>query len=233
MNEWVRTGGTISDEELADRWSEVELESRPAEDVEWDEDVAGMREYETIATLDGEDVARMRYLTHYDPASVPGSGTSRETQAELDELTCSRADATGKPVVVAGFSESGKAMVSDVEFRDGRPELVPVGTVPITASRPPKVVQRPNLRGTPARTPRGVARPRERRNRRASALRASPSGSEADLEPPGVRPAGRRPGMPGLTGFLSVLAHALRLPRAFTRPRRRGRAARRQRRSER
>jgi hypothetical protein len=188
MNEWVRTGGTISDVELANRWSEVELASSPDEDVEWGEDVAGERPFVTIAYLDGEEVARMRYRAHYDPGSAPGSATSPETQAELDELACSRADAMGKPVVVAGFSESGRAMVSDVEFRDGRPELVPVGTVPITPSRPPKVLRPFSGRGAPARTPRAVTRPRERRARSASASRASPSSSESDLdEPPPAR----------------------------------------------
>jgi hypothetical protein len=225
MNEWVRTGGTISDAELARRGSEVELESRPAEDVEWDEERAGNRPYETIAYLDGVEVARMRYLAHYDPASAPGGGTDPKTQAELDELACSRADATGNPVVVAGFSESGQATVSDVEIRDGGPELVPVGTVPITASRPPKILRRLTGGGAPARTPRVFVTPRERRARSASATRASPSGSEADLEPPGLRAGIRR--VPGLAGPLSVLVHALRLPRAFTRPGRRGRAARR------
>jgi hypothetical protein len=230
MDEWVRTGGTISDEQLADRWAEVELVSAPDEQAEWDEGVAGMRPFVTIACLDGVEVARMHYLAPYNPASVPGTGTDPETQVELDELACSRADATGKPVVVAGFSESGKATVSDVEVRDGRPELVPVGTVPITPSRPPKILRRLTGRGARARTPRVHVRPRERRARTASASRASPSASEPDLEPPGVR-AGRRARVPGLAGLLRVLARALRLPRAFTRPRRRGRAARPRRRS--
>jgi hypothetical protein len=185
MAEWVRTGGTISDEELADRWSEVELRSEPDEDAEWDEDVAGMRPYVTIAELDGEEVARMRYLAPYDPASVPGSETSDETQADVDELACSRSEALGgKGVIVAGFSISGKAMVFDVEQREGEFELVPVGTVPITASPPPKILQRLNpLRAS--RRPRVGARPRERRARSSSAggSRASPS-SDPELDPP-------------------------------------------------
>jgi hypothetical protein len=234
MDEWVRTGGTVSDEELADRWSQVELESRPAEDVEWDEEIAGEREYETIATLDGEEVARMRYRAHYSSASTPGSGTSDEAKAEAAEFVASRVAATGNGVSVAHFSESDKATVNDVEMRDGHLELVPVGTIPITPSPPPKLLRRLTGRGAPSRTPsrttpRVVATPRERRARTASASRASPSGSEADLEPPGDSAGIRR--MPGVAGLLSVFVHALRLPRAFTRPRRRGRAARPQRRS--
>jgi hypothetical protein len=190
MNDWLRTGGTISDEELAERWSEVELESRPDEDAEWDEGVAGMRPFVTIACLEGEEVARMRYLAHYNPASVPGSDTSAETKAEAAEFVCSRTDATGRGVVVAGFSESGQAMVHDAEMRDGQLELVPVGTIPITASPPPKILRRLDPRrlkprGTQSRASRGVATPRERRARSASAggTRASPT-SEGELDPP-------------------------------------------------
>jgi hypothetical protein len=62
--------------------------------------------------------------------------TSPETQAELDELACARADALGRGVIVAGFSGSGKAQVFDVELREGELGLVPVGTVPITPSPP-------------------------------------------------------------------------------------------------
>jgi hypothetical protein len=94
-----------------------------------------MREYETIATLDGVEVARMRYEAHYSPAFVPGSDTSSETQADIDELACSRADNTDTPVVVAGFADAGEAKVYDVERRDGYYELVDVGTVPITPTR--------------------------------------------------------------------------------------------------
>jgi hypothetical protein len=227
--EWIRTGGTISDEELADRWPEVEKASRPDEDAEWDESAAGMRPYKTIATLDGEEVAQMRYLAYYNPASVPGSGTSEEAKAEAAELVASRVTATGNGVTVVHFSESDKALVSDVEIRDGQLELVPVGTVPITPAPPPKILRRLNALRVP-RAPRissaPATRPRERRARSRSASRASPSGLEADLEPPGVR-AGLRARVPGLDGLLRVLAHVLRLPRAITRPRRRGGAARR------
>jgi hypothetical protein len=60
--------------------------------------------------------------------------TSPETQAELDELACSRADALGKGVVVAGFTSARRAQVFDVEQREGELQLVPVASVPITPS---------------------------------------------------------------------------------------------------
>ena len=194
MNEWVLTG-TISEQELVHRWREVDLRSEPDENAEWDEDVAGERPYLTIATLDGEEVARMRYLAPYDPASVPGSDTSPETKTDIDETAMRRADATGKPVAVAGFSESGQAKVLDAEQRDGQVELVNVGTVPITASPPPRILRRLDPRrlmprGAPSRASRVVARPREHRARRSSTggTRASPSG-ESEIDPP---PALRR-----------------------------------------
>jgi hypothetical protein len=58
--------------------------------------------------------------------------TSEETQAELDEIACRRADALGRGVVVAGFAGSGRAQIFDVELREGELELVPVASVPIT-----------------------------------------------------------------------------------------------------
>jgi hypothetical protein len=60
--------------------------------------------------------------------------TSAETQAELDELACTRADALGTGVVVAGFTGSGRAQIFDVEQREGELQLVPVASVPITPS---------------------------------------------------------------------------------------------------
>lgn len=62
--------------------------------------------------------------------------TSEETQGELDELACSRAEALGRGVIVAGFSGSGRAQVFDVEQREGELQLVPVGAVPITPTEP-------------------------------------------------------------------------------------------------
>ena len=51
-----------------------------------------------------------------------------------DELACTRADALGTGVVVAGFAGSGRAQVFDVELREGELQLVPVASVPVTPS---------------------------------------------------------------------------------------------------
>lgn len=40
---------------------------------------------------------------------IDDGDTSPETQEEIDELACSRAEALGKGVVVAGFAGSGRA----------------------------------------------------------------------------------------------------------------------------
>jgi hypothetical protein len=124
---------------------EIEYRIEWAEDADWDEDVAGWRPFDTVGYLGDEEVSRVRCPepAYYNPDSVPGSATNERTQAELDEVAISRAIATGKPVVVAGFSSSGQATVHDVEPRDGRLELVKAGTVPITASPPPKIPDRP------------------------------------------------------------------------------------------
>jgi hypothetical protein len=178
MGDWERTGGVMSDDELAARWREVELESRPADDGEWDEERAGMRLYVTVATLDGEEVARSPvYQAYYNPASGPGSETDPETQAEIDETALRRADATGNPVVVAGFSCTGKAQVMDVERRDGRFELVHVGSIRISPSRV--------LRPLAARRS-STRQPKHRARASAGGSRASPS-SEPDLDPPPAR----------------------------------------------
>jgi hypothetical protein len=171
---------------------ETEYRIEWAEDVEWDEDVAGWRPFDTVGYLDGEEISRVRCPepAYYNPDSVPGSATSEKTQAEIDEVTFSRATSTGKMVVTAGFSSSGKAHVSDVEVRDGKPELVPVGTVPITPSPPPKIPERPMPAMPSAPTSsmgRTFTRPRERRPRRVSGgTRASPGDSEPPLDLPGV-----------------------------------------------
>jgi hypothetical protein len=66
-----------------------------------------------------------------------GSGTDGATRADLEQLASSRARATGRPVVVAGFVASGQARVYDV---NGDPavdelELDHLGAVPIEPSR--------------------------------------------------------------------------------------------------
>lgn len=56
--------------------------------------------------------------------------TSDETQAEMDELAASRSAAIGRPVLVCGFTASGRVKVFDV-VPDG---LVNQGSVPVTPS---------------------------------------------------------------------------------------------------
>jgi hypothetical protein len=48
----------------------------------------------------------------------PGSGTSPETLAEMEEVALRRAAATGKPVAVVGFSSTGVMRVYDAEPDD-------------------------------------------------------------------------------------------------------------------
>jgi hypothetical protein len=69
-----------------------------------------------------------------------GGQTSEQTMSDLEELAIRRAAATGKPVVVAGFSSSGRATVLDyegpLELDEG--ELVEAADVPVWPSRPPR-----------------------------------------------------------------------------------------------
>jgi len=69
-----------------------------------------------------------------------GDATSEQTMLEMEELALRRAASTGHPVIVAGFSSSGRAHVTDVDLPDGAPlaeaGLVEVGDVTITRSPP-------------------------------------------------------------------------------------------------
>jgi hypothetical protein len=66
-----------------------------------------------------------------------GSATSAETAAELGELALARSRATGRPVILAGFSSSGRAHVLDVVRDDfGESLLAQRGAVPIEPSGP-------------------------------------------------------------------------------------------------
>jgi hypothetical protein len=135
---------------------------------------------------DGAEVSRERCaeLAYFAPDSKPASGTEEQTQKEIDELAVRRSQATGKIAVVATFSSSGKATVTDIGVdEDGTlvPEP-PITNVPITPSRlrkiPPLVRKLRIVRPT---RPTGASRPRERRARRvAASSRASPSA----LDPP-------------------------------------------------
>jgi hypothetical protein len=62
--------------------------------------------------------------------------TSEEARVEMAELACSRAEALGTGVIVAGFASSGRAQVFDVEWHEGELQLVPVATVPVVLSAP-------------------------------------------------------------------------------------------------
>jgi hypothetical protein len=70
----------------------------------------------------------------------PGGATSEQTMADLEEVALRRAAALGQPVVVAGFSSSGRAKVLDyegpLELHEG--ELVDAGDVTVWPSPPPR-----------------------------------------------------------------------------------------------
>jgi hypothetical protein len=110
-----------------------------AADVEWDEDVAGLRPCDVVELdEDGEEVSHTRTLATYGPSRA-GDATSPETQADLDEVAIRRSEALGRPVAVAGFVSSGRAMVLDyegpAELCEG--ELVPVASVAVEPSPGP------------------------------------------------------------------------------------------------
>jgi hypothetical protein len=68
-----------------------------------------------------------------------GDGTSPETMSELEEVAQRRAASLGRPVVVAGFASSGRALVLDYDGPEqlDEGELVAAGRVAITPTRPP------------------------------------------------------------------------------------------------
>ncbi len=91
-------------------------------DNDWDLSQPGYRPIDQVVYVDGVEVDRERCPEpgYYEPDSEPGDATSRETQAEMDEVAFRRAATLGQGVVVAGFPSSGAAHVYDLDIGEDR-----------------------------------------------------------------------------------------------------------------